>query len=216
MSKSPDGLRPECKSCRKGESKTYYTENTNEIKERVKNYRAENPVVKLNWELNNPIKKKQYNKKYRTNNSVKIKEYRKINSDGLKVKRRVYIRNKMATDSVFKLKHNLGSLIRISFKSRGYTKNSKTNEILGCTVEEFKQYLETKFESWMNWDNRGFYNGELNYGWDPDHIIPISSAKTEDEIIKLNHFSNFQPLCSKTNRDIKRGFWKSGLSNKQD
>jgi len=56
----------------------------------------------------------------------------------------------------------------------------------------------------MNWDNHGLYNGELNYGWDVDHIIPISSAKTEEDIYKLNHFSNFQPLCSKVNRDIKK------------
>ena len=52
--------------------------------------------------------------------------------------------------------------------------------------------------------NYGMYNGELNYGWDIDHIIPTSSAKDEDSIIKLNHFKNLQPLCSKINRDIKR------------
>ena len=56
----------------------------------------------------------------------------------------------------------------------------------------------------MNWNNRGLYNGELNYGWDIDHIIPLSSAKTEEEMILLNHYSNLQPLCSKINRDIKR------------
>jgi hypothetical protein len=56
----------------------------------------------------------------------------------------------------------------------------------------------------MSWENRGLYNGEFNYGWDIDHIIPILSAKTEEEIYKLNHFSNLQPLCSKINRDVKR------------
>ena len=56
----------------------------------------------------------------------------------------------------------------------------------------------------MNWNNYGIYNGEFNYGWDLDHIIPISLAKSEEEIIKLNHYTNLQPLCSKTNRDIKR------------
>ena len=44
------------------------------------------------------------------------------------------------------------------------------------------------------WENYGLYNGELNYGWDIDHIIPISTAKTEEEIIKLNHYTNLQPL----------------------
>jgi len=57
----------------------------------------------------------------------------------------------------------------------------------------------------MNWDNHGLYNGELNYGWDIDHIIPLATAKNEGELIKLNHYTNLQPLCSKINRDIKRG-----------
>jgi hypothetical protein len=66
------------------------------------------------------------------------------------------------------------------------------------------EYIESKFESWMNWDNRGKFNGELNYGWDLDHIVPISSAVTEEDIIKLNHYTNFQPLCSYINRVIKK------------
>ena len=45
---------------------------------------------------------------------------------------------------------------------------------------------------------------EVNKTWDIDHITPISSAETEDDVIKLNHFTNFQPLCSYTNRVIKR------------
>jgi hypothetical protein len=56
----------------------------------------------------------------------------------------------------------------------------------------------------MTWKNYGKYNGELEYGWDIDHIIPLCSAINEEELIKLNHFTNLQPLCSKVNRDIKR------------
>ena len=56
----------------------------------------------------------------------------------------------------------------------------------------------------MTWDNYGLYNGELNCGWDIDHIIPLSSVNTEDDIIKLNHYTNLQPLCSYTNRVIKK------------
>ena len=56
----------------------------------------------------------------------------------------------------------------------------------------------------MSWDNHGKYNGDLDFGWDIDHKIPLASAETEDDIIRLNHFSNLQPLCSKVNRDIKK------------
>ena len=70
--------------------------------------------------------------------------------------------------------------------------------------EDVKKYLESKFEPWMNWENYGLYNGELNYGWDIDHIIPISSTKTEEEVYRLNYYTNLQPLCSYTNRYIKK------------
>jgi hypothetical protein len=80
----------------------------------------------------------------------------------------------------------------------------KTYEILGCTYEEFKNHIELKFEPWMDWDNHGLYNGEKCFGWDLDHIIPLSSAKTEEDVISLNHYSNLQPLCSYVNRVIKR------------
>ena len=63
----------------------------------------------------------------------------------------------------------------------------------------------------MNWDNYGLYNGEENYGWDLDHIVPVSSAQCEEDIYRLNHHSNIQPLCSYVNRYVKRDIvdWKS-------
>lgn len=42
------------------------------------------------------------------------------------------------------------------------------------------------------------------YSWDIDHIVPLSTATTEEDLIRLNHYTNLQPLCSKVNRDIKR------------
>lgn len=81
---------------------------------------------------------------------------------------------------------------------------SKKVDILDCSIVEFRIYLESKFDSWMTWDNHGKYNGELNYGWDMDHIIPMASAKNEEEVIRLNHYTNFQPLDSYENRVIKR------------
>ena len=72
------------------------------------------------------------------------------------------------------------------------------------SIIHFKLYIESKFEPWMTWENQGKYeSGKLNYGWDLDHIVPLDSADTEEEILKLNHYTNIQPLCSYTNRNIK-------------
>ena len=130
-------------------------------------------------------------------NHINQKNYRKSNLEKeRKRKLNYYHKNKV--------RESLRNSIRRSFINNGFNKNNKTQKILGCSFEDFKQYIENQFEPWMNWENYGQYNGELNYGWDLDHIIPISSAKTEQEVIKLNHYTNFQPLCSKVNRDIKK------------
>jgi len=85
--------------------------------------------------------------------------------------------------------------------SRGDLQISLSTEtILGCTIVEFRDYIVNKWEKWMTWGNYGTYNGEYDFGWDLDHIVPISSAKTEEDLIKLSHYTNYQPLCSKINR----------------
>lgn len=56
----------------------------------------------------------------------------------------------------------------------------------------------------MSWDNYGLYNGEEGYGWDIDHIIPLSTAISEEDVKRLNYYTNLQPLCSYINRVIKR------------
>jgi hypothetical protein len=92
----------------------------------------------------------------------------------------------------------------MSIKRNGYSKKTKTYEILGCSYEDFKTHIELQFQTWMNWNNYGLCNNEFNYGWDIDHIVPLASAKTEEELLKLNHYTNLQPLCSHTNRNIKK------------
>ena len=104
-------------------------------------------------------------------------------------------------------------MILKSLKKINHKKKSKSLSTLGCSYEDFKSYIESKFETWMCWDNHGLYNGQLNYGWDLDHIIPLSSAGSEEELIKLSHYSNIQPLCSKINRDVKKNLLDWDPSN---
>ena len=144
------------------------------------------------------------NKEYRELNKDKIKEQKKEYRQRKKTELNNYQKIRRQTNPLFRLSQNIRERVRDSFKTKGKIKRSKTELILGCSFEEFKQHIESKFELWMNWDNYGLYNGELNYGWDIDHIIPLKIAITEDDVIKLNHYTNLQPLCSKINRDIKK------------
>lgn len=105
-----------------------------------------------------------------------------------------------------KFEQNTRRAIRYSFQKLGLKMPMKTEEILGCSLAEFKEYIVAKWKPWMSWDNYGvLVAGESEKGWDVDHIIPIGSATTLEDAIRLNHYTNFQPLCSRLNRHIKRG-----------
>lgn len=221
--KNIDGHRNQCKLCRnqlndvqkelqkqykqkyyilnhemlKNKSKKYYDINKEKIKSKSKKYDI------LYYQQNKEkINKRQ--KIYYNANKEKRKDYEIKNKSLINKKANEYQKNRKKHDILFKLQSNLRTLICESFRRTKLNKNSKTEKILGCSYEEFKLHLESKFEPWMNWENRGLYNGEPNYGWDIDHIIPQSFAKTEEELLKLNHYTNLQPLCSKVNRYIKR------------
>ena len=81
--------------------------------------------------------------------------------------------------------------VRKSFKRNGYTKKSRAHIILGTDWSVVKLHMESLFKEGMTWNNHG--------EWHIDHIIPISSGKTEDEVIKLCHYSNLQPLWAEEN-----------------
>lgn len=182
----------------------YRKKNAEKKKEQNKVYYENNKNKHKNYYEENKEQIKQQAKEYRKVNKNKIseqrKEYRKTNKDKINE----YFKNRRDNDVIFKLSCLIRSNISTAIKRINHKKQSKTELILGCTFAEFKQYLESKFEDWQNWDNYGLYNGTANYGWDIDHIVPQSSGLTYDEIIKLNHYTNLKPLCSFINRDIKK------------
>ena len=67
----------------------------------------------------------------------------------------------------------------------------RTEEILGESYENVRKHIEDQFREGMSWDNHG--------EWHIDHIIPLSSGNNRDEWIKLNHYTNLQPLWAKEN-----------------
>jgi ribosomal protein S25 len=159
--------------------------------------------------------KKIYNKQYRIDNKEYFKEYHKEydkqycidNKEYFKEYHKEYHNNKYNTDHIYKLKNNISTsiarIIRL-FILHKYDIHRNIFEILGCTSLEFKEHIEKQFEPWMNWNNYAQYNGEFKYGWNIDHIKPLSLATTEKKVIELNYYTNIRPLCCKINSYIKR------------
>ena len=89
------------------------------------------------------------------------------------------------------LENRIRSRIHTAFVRQKYTKNSRIFEILGCSWEKLKIHIELQFTDGMTWENRS--------DWHIDHIIPIASAITEEDVIRLNHYTNLRPLWAKDN-----------------
>ncbi len=181
-----DGLKTICIQCQKNyilknsernkdTSKLYYENNKEKISERKKKYNLENKN-----------KLKEYRKEYNLKNRKKNASINKLYYQDNKVYILDKFNNRLKNDSFFKLKHNLRTNVRNSLTKYGYTKKSKTYELIGIDYISFKKYIEAQFKEGMNWENYG--------EWHLDHKIPISWAKNENEAIELCHYSNYQPL----------------------
>lgn len=119
------------------------------------------------------------------------KEYRRLNREKINEQ----IRQKMKNDPIFRMKRNVRKIINNSFRRRNQTKSKSSKQLLGCSVEFFVNYIESKFLDGMSCENYG--------EWQIDHIIPLFTANTIEDIEKLCHYTNLQPLWREDNL-IKR------------
>ena len=181
------GLSSDCKVCRNEYSKKWRAENKSSVKKNNKDWTSKNPDYYLNYRKKNREKDRIRLEIWREQNKEKILEYRKKNKD----KNNHYQRQRRQGNPVHKLSHNLRTLIGNSFNKRKWNKSTKTQEILGASYDDVFKHIESRFKSGMSWDNRG--------EWHIDHIIPLSSAKTEKELIELCHYTNLQPLWADEN-----------------
>ena len=126
--------------------------------------------------------------------------YQKNNNESVKKSRNIRHQIKYDNNELYKLKTLLRNRVKIFIKSVNFNVriNNGTLSIIGCSPEFLKEYLENKFTEGMSWDNHKLF------GWHIDHIIPLSSAKTQEEVYKLCHYTNLQPLWAEENYKKKR------------
>jgi hypothetical protein len=203
LKSSKDGYRYFCKECRNSVEKTYDGVN---VSERKKKWRENNKekIKKHYQETKKNIL--DYQKKYREENLDKIierrKKYYNFNKKEIQDKTKIYRKNNKNIRNIYestKKKNNPVYLLLCGMRSRlcsylkksNITKKNKTFDIVGCSPEFLKEHLEKQFTEGMCWENRD--------KWHIDHIIPLSSANTEEELYKLCHYTNLQPLWAEEN-----------------
>lgn len=172
------------KAKRLEEANDYYSINKNEVLNYKKIYYQNNKEHILEKAKINYKKQKNKISKYQ-------KSYRQKNKTQLNAKAQDRRRERYHSDDLFRLKANIKSRIDSALNRKNIKKNQKTIEYLGIDIVGYKNYLEQKFTNGMSWENRN--------KWHIDHIIPLSSAKTDDELVKLFHYTNTQPLWADDN-----------------
>jgi hypothetical protein len=184
--------RSTCNECRKIESKEYREKNPENRKKTISKYYETNRdviLIKLKKRTkDNPENKKEISLKSYNKNKEKYKERIRLYKQNNKEKRNEWERNRKETNPEYKLIGVIRTRLSNFLKNKNITKKNKTFEIVGCTKEFLREYIEKQFTEDMSWENHGMY------GWHIDHIIPLASAKDEDEIYKLCHYTNLQPL----------------------
>lgn len=201
----------------KAAQKRFYTKNSDSLKTKNQNRYLENKedISIKNKELRSTPKYKAYRKEYVKNNRERINELKRKNRNPeaykawtrkneheLKAKRKdryeanksqifSYIYNRKKKDPLYNLKFILRSRIYNALKRKSWIRNSPNEEILGANYATVKDHIESLFVDGMSWDNHG--------DWHIDHIVPLASARNNEEIIKLFHYKNLQPLWKEDN-----------------
>ena len=119
------------------------------------------------------------------------KEWRKRNLERRRKQQREYNQNKRITDPIFLAKARLRGRLRKMLERKKFTRKSRTAQVIGCSWEDLRTHIENQFVDGMTWENRHL--------WHIDHIIPMASAKTVEELEALCHYTNLQPLWAGDN-----------------
>ncbi|MGM0927527.1 MAG: hypothetical protein ACQEXC_14065 [Pseudomonadota bacterium] len=159
----------------KARNAVYRDRNRERLNENQKRYYRQNREARL-----------EYHSEWYERNGDRARSYSRWYSKKYADKVSRYARQRRASDPLFALAADIRKINHKAFSRRGYSKTSKARELLGCDFETLAQHLEAQFQPGMTWENRG--------EWHIDHIIPLASAETEEQLLALCHYTNLQPL----------------------
>ena len=208
-----DGLQEYCKICRNSKSqqnkekrkdyrKEWYLKNSEKVKS-IENLRYHQNKDEINQKRKNlynsdesiRIKVREQQKKYYENNKELFSENAKLWVKLNRVKRNEISKKHY---NEYKTLMICRRLIKRTLKYLGTEKESRTIELLGYSPSQLKETIESKFLDGMSWDNYG--------KWHLDHIKPLHLSENEEDLLKLNHYTNLQPLWAEDNLKKNRKY----------
>lgn len=176
-----------CKSCCKNKQKKYHKEHPN----KSHSYYIEHIDYFKAYNKENSYKYKDTCKRYYEHNKMRLqdkqREYYRNNTKKVKEYNKQYKKNRKANDVIYKKQCNISSKIRQIFNNKGKCEYRSIESITQISCKDLYEHLLKTFEN-----NYGYeYDGRNVH---IDHIIPLANAKTIDDLIRLNHYTNLQLL----------------------
>lgn len=166
------GRHSRCKKCLAQESKQWIASNPDRAKEIQRDFKR-----KMRETAEGRAKLSKINGEYSKRNRLTINEK---------------LRMRRTSDPLFAMKTRYRSIVAKAVHRQGFTKRSIAQDLLGCSWVEFKAHIERQFLKGMTWDNRS--------AWELDHIVAISTALSDEDVVALSHFTNLRPLWIDLNR----------------
>lgn len=179
-----DGRVSSCKPCKNAYRKKYHEENREKLCARAKD-----------WYWSNRDRARKAAREWREKNidysRAKRKEQYWSDPESARKASVQYTLDRLQTDPLFRFKMRCRKRIWAAFNENGYSKKTKSFELIGCTPDELVEHIESQFTDGMGWHNYG--------EWHVDHIIPFASATCEEGVARLCHYTNLQPLWAVDN-----------------
>lgn len=162
--------------------------------------REKSDTFKREWYLKNRemCLRRASDNRVRTPRVLKTEEHRKqyqrsyyeANKDVI-ISRWISAKREYMKDPLFRLKESVRARVNKALKSRNHRKTSTTFDMIGCDPAHLALHIESQFPAGMTWGNRS--------KWHVDHKVPLSIARSKEELVLLCHYSNLQPLWSEEN-----------------
>jgi len=176
-------------------ARKYRADNPEKAKERSRagheKFRERERAQANQWNKNNREKANASVRRWRNKNPEKAREYVRDWARNNRDKANAYRKEKHATDPKFAMAMRCRSRLGYALKAKGFKKESKTSEMLGCSWDHLCAHLEYQFTETLGWHNRHL--------WHIDHIIPLASAKTMEDLMVLARWENLQPMWGPDN-----------------
>lgn len=148
--------------------------------------------IKKEWREKNPERVRDYNSKWQKENpdlvAAKSKRWYSKNKQKLAEK----AKHKLRTDPAYNLANRLRCRLRGILRDRAFPRSGTTERLVGCSYDELVSHIEKQFTDGMSWENMS--------EWHIDHVVPLASAKNQEEMENLFHYSNLQPLWAYDNK----------------